>query len=66
MGFDPLDKASMISPQLPLTLLGGQTLQRDDGPLFASVALGPQPGLRARACPLTADIGRTSLSGLRL
>ena len=34
MGFDPLDMASMIAPQLPLDL--GQT--RDDGPLFAPAA----------------------------
>ena len=32
MGFDPLDVASMIAPQLPLDLSG----TRDDGPLFAA------------------------------
>lgn len=31
MGFDPLDMASMIAPQLPLDMGDG----RDDGPLFA-------------------------------
>jgi type III restriction enzyme len=37
MGFDPLDMASMIAPQLPLD--GGSP--RDDGPLFAASALLP-------------------------
>lgn len=32
MGFDPLDMASMVAPQLPLDLRDG----RDDGPLFAA------------------------------
>ena len=43
MGFDPLDMASMIAPQLPLVwpldLRDGQP--RDDGPLFASAAPSP-------------------------
>ncbi|MES2228009.1 MAG: DEAD/DEAH box helicase family protein [Pseudomonadota bacterium] len=34
MGFDPLDMASMIAPQLPLDL----DTPRDDGPLFAATA----------------------------
>ncbi len=38
MGFDPLDMASMIAPQLPLDLA------RDDGPLFAN-AQPPLPTL---------------------
>jgi len=38
MGFDPLDMASMISPQLPLPLEGGGGAPRDDGPLFATPA----------------------------
>ena len=37
MGFDPLDMASMIAPQLPLDMGG----PRDDGPLFASTAAAP-------------------------
>jgi type III restriction enzyme len=36
MGFDPLDMASMIAPQLPLALVGGEGGPRDDGPLFAA------------------------------
>ena len=42
LGFDPLDMASMISPQLPLALLGGQA-SRDDGPLFATAAPAAVP-----------------------
>lgn len=38
MGFDPLDIASMIAPQLPLPLPGGGGATRDDGPLFATAA----------------------------
>jgi type III restriction enzyme len=38
MGFDPLDMASMIAPQLPLGLEGGGGGPRDDGPLFATPA----------------------------
>lgn len=38
MGFDPLDMASMIAPQLPLSL-------QDDGPLFAQPAEVPLPSL---------------------
>lgn len=47
MGFDPLDMASMIAPQLPLALAGGQAAPRDDGPLFAAApqALPPLPAL---------------------
>ena len=38
LGFDPLDMASMIAPQLPLDLTGGEARPRDDGPLFGTVA----------------------------
>jgi type III restriction enzyme len=41
MGFDPLDMASMIAPQLPLALAGGAGAARDDGPLFAAPAAAP-------------------------
>ena len=37
MGFDPLDMASMVAPQLPLALLHPDGT-RDDGPLFAQAA----------------------------
>ncbi|WP_332813070.1 DEAD/DEAH box helicase [Ramlibacter sp.] len=42
MGFDPLDLASMIAPQLPLELAGGG---RDDGPLFATADAVTLPSL---------------------
>ena len=45
MGFDPLDMASMIAPQLPLgwpAATPGESL-RDDGPLFATPAPAPAP-----------------------
>ena len=49
MGFDPLDMASMIAPQLPLALSGGTAggTARDDGPLFATAppAAPPLPAL---------------------
>jgi type III restriction enzyme len=46
MGFDPLDMASMIAPQLPLALTGGAGNERDDGPLFRHApALPPLPAL---------------------
>jgi type III restriction enzyme len=48
MGFDPLDMASMIAPQLPLALFGADNAERDDGPLFARAApppLAPMPVL---------------------
>lgn len=49
MGFDPLDMASMIAPQLPLSLVGGSGgsgAPRDDGPLFATPApTAPLPTL---------------------
>ena len=48
MGFDPLDMASMIAPQLPLELPLGF---RDDGPLFAKSS----PELPALAVDLPAD-----------
>ena len=40
MGFDPLDMASMIAPQLPLgwPAAGADGAPRDDGPLFAAPA----------------------------
>jgi len=38
MGFDPLDMASMIAPQLPLPFGEGSTAARDDGPLFTQGA----------------------------
>ena len=51
MGFDPLDMASMIAPQLPFAwAAGGHDGQggpdgapRDDGPLFAVAAAPPLP-----------------------
>jgi type III restriction enzyme len=44
MGFDPLDMASMIAPQMALPL--GDDGERDDGPLFARRrALPPLPAL---------------------
>ena len=49
MGFDPLDMASMIAPQLPLgwPLGSPDGPQRDDGPLFATPvsAAAPLPTL---------------------
>lgn len=50
MGFDPLDMASMIAPQVPLDL--DTNARRDDGPLFAAPAL---PQLLALTVPLPAD-----------
>jgi type III restriction enzyme len=47
LGFDPLDMASMIAPQLPLP-----GLARDDGPLFAQAAASLLPAL---AIDLPAD-----------
>jgi type III restriction enzyme len=48
MGFDPLDMASMIAPQLPLGLAGGAGEPRDDGPLFAAAGTAsPTPALPA-------------------
>ena len=47
MGFDPLDMASMIAPQLAFDLAPGS---RDDGPLFANIA----PALPALAVDLPA------------
>lgn len=47
MGFDPLDMASMIAPQLPLVLVGPDG-ERDDGPLFgraAAPSAAPMPAL---------------------
>jgi type III restriction enzyme len=48
MGFDPLDMASMIAPQLPLPgMHDGEQGARDDGPLFAVRPTNavPQPSL---------------------
>ena len=52
MGFDPLDLASMIAPQLPLGF--GHTGKRDDGPLFAAAPL-PNPWLPALTVDLAPD-----------
>lgn len=55
MGFDPLDMASMIAPQMPLAgFEGGGHAGRDDGPLFAvpARAAAPAPALPA----LTVDL----------
>ncbi len=52
MGFDPLDMASMIAPQLPWAL--GPDGQRDDGPLFAGAAPA-RPPLPALTVDLPAD-----------
>ena len=41
MGFDPLDMASMVAPQLPLGHGSSDTAWRDDGPLFAPGAMQP-------------------------
>lgn len=49
MGFDPLDMASMVAPQLPLALDGS----RDDGPLFAP--LSSAASLPALVVDLPAD-----------
>lgn len=49
MGFDPLDMASMIAPQMPLALAGG--MSRDDGPLFA-----PSPADATPLPALTVDL----------
>lgn len=43
MGFDPLDMASMVAPQMPL--LTGPDGERNDGPLFASPTDVPLPAL---------------------
>lgn len=51
MGFDPLDMASMIAPQLPLGLQGGG---RDDGPLFAGTG-APVPALPSMTVDLPAE-----------
>jgi type III restriction enzyme len=48
MGFDPLDMASMIAPQLPLDL----GTPRDDGPLFAVDATATPNALPAEWLPL--------------
>jgi len=47
MGFDALDMASMIAPQLPLAWAAGghDGAPRDDGPLFAVAAASPLPTL---------------------
>ena len=52
MGFDPLDMASMIAPQLPLALMGGEGGPRDDGPLFAV----PAPAATVPLPTLTVDV----------
>ena len=52
MGFDPLDMASMIAPQLPLDLLTPLGTPRDDGPLFAQGATATPNALPAAWLPL--------------
>lgn len=51
MGFDPLDMASMIAPQLPLGL------DRDDGPLFAPGA-GATPAFAVAALAVDLPAGK--------
>ena len=63
MGFDPLDMASMIAPQLPLALDGGL----GDGPLFAGAAQAPSlptltVDLPAKA-PLPAPVREAEAAG---
>ena len=53
MGFDPLDMASMIAPQLPLALVGPDG-ERDDGPLFERAAATPALPLPALTIDLPA------------
>jgi type III restriction enzyme len=52
MGFDPLDMASMVAPQLPLGF--AEQGPRDDGPLFTSVSAAAPP-LPALTIDLPAD-----------
>ena len=63
MGFDPLDMASMIAPQLPLEM--GEP--RDDGPLFAPVAMTPVlPSLTVdlpASAPLPASVLEAQATG---
>lgn len=54
MGFDPLDMASMIAPQLPLALTGGSSEPRDDGPLFAA----PKPAAPLPALAVDVPAGK--------
>jgi type III restriction enzyme len=71
MGFDPLDMASMIAPQLPLALQGGAGC--NDGPLFAQTpAQVPMPALTVdvpageplpQALQAAVDAGQVQLSG---
>lgn len=68
MGFDPLDMASMIAPQLPLTLVGGEGGARDDGPLFATPSpAAPSPTLTVDVPadkPLPAAVAAAMSAGL--
>ena len=62
MGFDPLDLASMIAPQLPLETDG----RRSDGPLFATPAAPLLPTLTVdlpAALPLPAPVEEAATSG---
>jgi type III restriction enzyme len=63
MGFDPLDLASMIAPQLPLGMDG----LRNDGPLFAVPAAPLLPTLTINlpaALPLPAPVAEAATSGV--
>ncbi|MCK6422009.1 MAG: DEAD/DEAH box helicase family protein [Aquabacterium sp.] len=68
MGFDPLDMASMIAPQLPLALAGGEGGTRDDGPLFATPSSAvPLPTLTVDVPadkPLPAAVAEAVAAGL--
>jgi type III restriction enzyme len=68
MGFDPLDMASMIAPQLPLPLQGGSGEARDDGPLFATPApTAPLPTLTVDVPadkPLPAAVAQALAAGV--
>jgi len=68
MGFDPLDMASMIAPQLPLALMGGEDGARDDGPLFATPSAAvPLPTLTVDVPadkPLPAAVAEAVTAGL--
>ncbi len=63
MGFDPLDVASMVSPQLPLDIDG----RRDDGPLFVTPPTPMLPTLTVdlpAAVPLPASVEEAAATGV--